>query len=105
MKGNSGSGIRSVAVIGMSGENRPGAKELLGQHHAHQRVGQGETGEPHQLIGFVTQCRINAIGATDDQRNRCSAITPRTHALRELPCGLIAAALIQNDPPGARHDG
>src|SRR6185295_13910927 len=63
-----GSLAKLLAVIRMSREEGGGAIELFAQYYLRERVRQRERREAQEERRFLPYCRVEAVGAADDER-------------------------------------
>ena len=87
--------MTSLTVVRVVGVDGPGAVELLDQQHAGQRVGQGHVGQADAFVRGLPKCRLQAIGATDDQGNVIALKLPRLLALGQGLGGEAGATFVQ----------
>ena len=84
-------------MVGMVGQQRCGAIQLLGCDQAHQHVRQGERAERPGFIGAGKHVGCMAFRATDQQHKIAAEAPPVFEALRELLGSPVLAAAIKRN--------
>ena len=75
-------------MVGVPAQDRGRAVELFGQHDADELVGPGEGGEAQRQAGGGDEAGVEAVGATDHERNgrlALSSVTEKPLRPRLLP--------------------
>src|SRR5271154_6772899 len=92
-------------MVGMSGQDREGAINLLQQHDSHKLMGPGRGAEGEAEVGALAQHLAEAIGAADGEENGSAAgIVPGPQPAGEGLTGHTVAAPVQGDDNGAVGD-
>src|SRR3972149_930284 len=79
------------SVIGVPGEERCGAVDLLAEHHLRECVWQRERREAQQQRGLLLDRRVQSVGAADHEYSRLA------EQRGELPGSEVPAALIEGN--------
>ena len=96
-----GSGV--AGVVGVAGEDRACAVELLGEDEAREGVGEGEASEREQQGGAGAGCGRPTVGGADGKDDVLRALVaalakPRCEGFR----GELAAAAVEENRDGRR---
>lgn len=95
-----------TGVVGMAGEDRQGAVDLLGEYDAGKLMRQGQTAKGQKKVGALTCHGGPSIGGTDSEHEALSALIADAPNLRgELLRGVLLAAAIQQDGVGGGAAG
>ena len=71
--------------------------QLLAQQQASQTVGQGQAGEADFFGGARLQCRVQTVGAANQQGGIAAIGLPLLKAARQLEGGKVVAFFIEHD--------
>ena len=92
-------------MVGVAAQQRPAAVDLLGQHDAHQRVGQGEAGQAQAFGAVAFQDGVQAVRAADDQGHRAELLSPGVHPRGEAARIEVDTLLVEGDATRALGHG
>src|SRR5919202_2494255 len=89
-------------MIGMTGENRHGPVDLLGQEDAHEEMRPGRGAEGERKRRAAPDQGAVAVGTADQEaRGRSPLVAQRRQAAGEARARKVVAALVERDQSGA----
>src|SRR5262249_40951337 len=82
---------RSAAMVGMTGKNRPGAIDLLGENDSGEPMRQGHRAKGHDPVGLEQGCEPEAVRASNEEGN---ALGPAVAKLCQHLGEILASKLV-----------
>jgi hypothetical protein len=86
-----------LPVVGMAGENRAGAVDLLEGNNQGEFVLEGEEAEGPEEVGLIEEALVMSIGTADDDGRGAGGLLPFVEFRGELAAGELWSVLVEDD--------